>query len=398
MKSKIFALFIILLFIFTSCGKNEDEVTHTKTRPVKIIKLQEENRPISLNYIGLIAAAEIKKISFKSSGKIEKFFVSKGEKIKKGDILTKLDTEDLEYALEASKANTEAARSQYEKAINGARDEEIKQVESNTKKAQDAYDFAKDNYIKVKSLFEEGAISQNTLDKAKLEMDIKQSDLRAAKEMENQIQNSVREEDKKTLYYQLQQAEIDYNYKKSLLEAAELKADIDGYIVDVLYKEGEMISEGYPVVVIRNDNQIVNVGLSQNDTSKVELGDKVIIKTNSMETTGKISSIDQIPNMETRTYNAEVSIDERELQLSTIVEVDIIVGEEKGIWIPVTAILSNEVDYVFIIKEDTAVKKKIEIKKIEGTRVKIKGLSAGEALVIEGMKRLRDGDKIIIQE
>lgn len=398
MKSKVFVLFILLLLLFTSCSNNEEVTAQQKIKPVKIVKIQEENRPVALNYIGVVAADEIRKIAFKSSGKIEKVFVEKGQKIKKGDILAKLDNQDFKYALEASKASLEAAKSQYEKSINGATNEEIKQAEVNVKKSQDVYKFAKDNYVKVNKLFDKGAVSQNTLDKAKLEMDISQLDLNSANEIENQVKNSVRKEDKKTLLNQMKQAKIDYDYKKDLLEAAELKADIDGYVVDVLYKEGEMISAGYPIVVIRNDNEIVDVGLSQNDTSKVKLGDRVIIKADSIKATGKISNIAQVPNIETRTYSTEINLNENNFQLGTIVEIQIIIGEEKGIWIPITSILSNGIDYVFIVKEDKAFKKKIEIKEVQGTNVRINGISSGEDLVIEGLKRLRDGNKVIIQE
>lgn len=398
MKSKAFALFMLFLLLFTSCSNHEEVTFQSRIKPVKIIKIQEENRPVALNYIGVVVADEMMKIAFESSGKIEKVFVDKGEKIKKGDILAKLDTQDLKYALEASKTSLEVAKSQYEKSINGARNEEIKQAEVNVKKAQDVYKFAKDNYVKVNKLFDKGAVSQNKLDKAKLEMDISELDLNSAKEIENQVKNSVREEDKKTLLNQMKQAKIDYDYKKDLLEAAELKADIDGYVVDVLYKEGEIISAGYPIVLIRNENQIVDVGLSQNDTSEVKLGDRVIIKANSIKATGKISNIAQVPNLETRTYGTEISLNENKFQLGTIVEIQIVTGEEKGIWIPITSILSNGIDYVFIVKEDKALKKKIEIIEVQGTRVRINGLSAGEYLVIEGMKRLGDGDKVIIQQ
>lgn len=398
MKSKAFALSILFLLLFTSCSNNEDVASKQRVKPVKIIKIQEENRSVLLNYIGMVAADEIRKIAFKSSGKIEKVFVEKGEKIKKEDILVKLDTKDLEYDLEASKASMEAAKLQYEKSINGASDEEVKQAEVNVKKAQDVCNFSRDNYNKVKALFDKGAVSQSTLDKAKLDMDISELELTSAKEFENKVKDGARQEDKKTLLHQMEKAKIDYDYKQDLLESAVLEADVDGYVVDVLYKEGEMTQAGYPVVMIRNEDQIVNVGLSQSDISKVKLGDKAILKTDSIEGTGKISNISQVPNPETMTYNIEISIEKNIFQLGSIVDVQIIIGEEKGVWIPITSILSNGIDYVFVVREEKAFKKEIEIEEIQGSRVKINGLSAGEKLVIEGMKRLRNDDKIIIQK
>ena len=60
----------------------------------------------------------------------------------------------------------------------------------------------------------------------------------------------------------LNTAKANYDSKVNLVQDASLTADEDGYVVDVLCKEGEMQSAGYPVVLIRSENQVVTVGLS----------------------------------------------------------------------------------------------------------------------------------------
>lgn len=399
MKVKTLTVFIVIVFLFTSCTvQNKEVITNEKVKPVRVMSIREENRPLSLEYIGVVESEEIKKISFKSSGKIEKVFVSEDQKIKKGDMLLKLDTEDLAYALDASRANMEAAKAQYEKAIKGAREEEINQAKSNVKKAQDAYDFSKNNYMKTKQLFEKEAISQNSLDKAKLDLDIRETDLNTAKELEKQVINSVREEDIKTLSYQLEQAKADYEHKKMMIESALLVSDVDGYVVDILYEEGEIVSTGYPAIIIRNEEQVVNVGLSQRDSIKVKQKDKVIIKVEEKEVEGNIVTVAQVPNSQTRTYNAKIDLDEDIFQLGYIVKVKIIIGEEKGVWIPITSVLANGIDYVFIVRGDRVEKKRVDIQEVLGTKVKVEGLLEEDILVLEGMKRLRDGDKVIIEK
>lgn len=400
MKGKILVFFVIVLSLLTSCAvENEEVMINEKVKPVKVIDIREESRPLTLEYIGVVQSDEMKEMAFKSSGRIEKIFVSKDKEIKKGDTLVKLDTEDLEYALDASKAGMESAKAQYEKALNGASEEEINQAKANVKKAQDAYDFSQNNYTKTKQLFDEGAVSQSSLDSAKLDLDIRETELNQAKEAEKQVLNSVREEDLKALKYKFEQAEADYGHKKASVENAIILSNVDGYIVDILYEEGEMVSAGYPVIVIRNKSKVVKVGLSQQDSTKVKLEDKVIIKIDEKEVVGKIITIGQIPNSETRTYAAEVALDsDDEFQLGTIVKLELIIGEEKGIWIPITSILTNGRDYVFTVRADEVEKKMIDIEEVVGTKVKVKGLSNDDILVIEGMKKLKDGDKILIHE
>jgi len=39
-------------------------------------------------------------------------------------------------------------------------------------------------------------------------------------------------------------------------------------VTDILYKEGENLAAGYPVIVVRNQEQVIDVGLGQTDAAK----------------------------------------------------------------------------------------------------------------------------------
>ena len=167
--------------------------------PVKIIKLEDQQRPLILDYIGIVNANNLKKKSFKSSGKLEKIFVQKGQKISIGEPLVALDTEDLEFAVRAAKAQLENAQAQYNKAVNGPSQEEISNAFINEKKAKDAYEYTKDYYEKMKSLYDQGVLSKNDLDQSKLEFDLRESELAQAQELKKQINKGARDEDKAAL-------------------------------------------------------------------------------------------------------------------------------------------------------------------------------------------------------
>jgi len=344
MKNRRYILFIVVILIFLVSCSEQEVVSQETSKPVKILAVKEEKRQEVLDYTGMVQSDELKKISFKSPGRIEKIYVEKGEKIEKDQVLAQLDTHDLEYALEASKARMDGAL--------------------------DAYDYSSDNYKKIESLYQDGAISRHDFDKARFELDIRTSEL--------------------------DQAKADYDYKISLIEDATITSDIDGYVVDILSKEGEMISAGYPVIVIRSEVQVVNVGLSNKDVGKVRLGTGVIVKVDDIQSVGEITNIAQVPDDQTLTYNVEIILTEKYFNIGSIVGVQIIIGEEKGIWIPITAIMADGEDYVFIAKEDRAEKRKIIIDDIRGSHVKVRGINSGEQLVIEGMRRLEDGDRIVV--
>ncbi|MGB4440225.1 MAG: biotin/lipoyl-binding protein [Sedimentibacter sp.] len=242
MKQNIKYVIIVLcvLFSMTACAPKSDELlSQEEIKPVKVKEVKEETIPIDMIYMGIVSGKEIKKYSFKSSGKIAEFYVQKGDKVIKDQMLVQLDTQELLYAAEGAKAQYDAALAQYNKASNGATEEDVNKAEQNVNKAQLAYTYSNETYKQTLALYEQGAVSEDTLEKAKLDAEIKSSDLAQAKQVEQEVKKGTREEDKQTLYNQLKSAEINYESKKSMLDDGAILADMDGYIVDVLYKEGE---------------------------------------------------------------------------------------------------------------------------------------------------------------
>ncbi|MDD4504607.1 MAG: efflux RND transporter periplasmic adaptor subunit [Clostridiaceae bacterium] len=391
----ILALAIAMVISTTACS-SKDKAVLERIKPVKTVEVKEQDSPAILSYSGIVDSSELKKLAFKSTGRIGKIHVEVGQNVKKGDMLVELEGQDLQYALAAAKGQMGAAQSIYEKAMKGAAPEELRNAELNVKKAQDAYDYVMTNYKRVEALYNSGAISKNELEKVKLEADVKDSELKQAKELLSQVKNGARSEDKKALLNQLEQAKADYEYKASMVKDAVMIADGDGYIVDILYEKGELVPAGYPVAVVRNESLVVNVGLAEKDFSRVMLGTTAKISTGEKTIEGRVTNIAQVPDAQSRTYNIEITIDENSLNLGAVAKVEIVTGNERGIWIPLTSMLSDGMDYVYLAKDNIAEKREIVIEDIAGSMAKVGGLTPGEQLVVEGMKRLRAGDGISI--
>lgn len=391
----ILALAIAMVISTTACS-SKDKAVLERIKPIKTVEVKEQDSPAILSYSGIVDSSELKKLAFKSTGRIGKIHVEVGQNVKKGDMLVELEGQDLQYALAAAKGQMGAAQSIYEKAMKGAAPEELRNAELNVKKAQDAYDYVMTNYKRVEALYNSGAISKNELEKVKLEADVKDSELKQAKELLSQVKNGARSEDKKALLNQLEQAKADYEYKASMVKDAVMIADGDGYIVDILYEKGELVPAGYPVAVVRNESLVVNVGLAEKDFSRVMLGTTAKISTGEKTIEGRVTNIAQVPDAQSRTYNIEITIDENSLNLGAVAKVEIVTGNERGIWIPLTSMLSDGMDYVYLAKDNIAEKREIVIEDIAGSMAKVGGLTPGEQLVVEGMKRLRAGDGISI--
>ena len=402
MNKKILAgcLVFFNLFILGGCSDDSNSKAETKTYPVKTVELQDKSYPVSLEYEGLTGGSEVRKLSFKSSAKAAKIYVSKGQQVKKGDKLVDLDKTDLKFAMDGSKAQMEAASAQYEKAVNGAQAEDINKAQIAAKNAEDNFNYCKDLYNKNLTLYEMRAVTKQQLNDIKIKLDVSESEFKAAKETLNQVQNGTRSEDKKAALAQLNAAKADYASKVNLFEDGSLTADVDGYVVDVLCKEGEMQAAGYPVVLIRSENQVVTVGLSDEDVKKIKLGTKAQVKIDDATADGEVMNIIQMADSKSGTYSAEIKlltpIDNSKFYIGQSVKVYINEGEKGGIWIPIATILNDGQDYVYVVEDGRAVKKNITLGQTNENQVCVEGLKSGDNLVNEGMKNIKAGYQVSV--
>jgi HlyD family secretion protein len=394
-KGKLLFFTLILIFILAGCKSSDlKEDEEISKKPVKIIEVKEESAISEFQYIGIVTPEEVKKLSFKSSGKIASIKIEEGQKVKKGQTLAILDTKDIGYSVNAAKAAKDAAQAQYNKAVKGATEEEIDIALSNAAKTEKAYEFSKESYERAQKLYEAGGLSKAELDKAKLELDIRLEEYNGAMTILSQTQKGSRDEDKEILKAQVNQADTDLSYKLSMVNDANMKADMDGYIMNVLSKDGEIISAGYPIIILGSSVNIVKFGLTPEDVAQINIGDSIRVESLDKTFYGKIKSIEKIMDSETRTYSTKAILEDCYLSSGTIVRIYIPTDEYVAVNIPLTSIMRGNYDYVYIVLDNKAKKKQIELGKVKGDLVEVSGLMAGEKLVVEGMKKINDGDVV----
>ncbi len=339
----------VLVLIIASVGfayfqQGNDDVPGDMVKPVRVMEVSMESTPIALYYTGTVSPEEIRKVGFKNPGKIAGLYVEENDYVNKGDLIATLDTKELALARSDARESLESAK--------------------------DAMEFSRVVYERMDNLFKEGAISLQDYEKAKLDQDLQQTAYNRAEVNFKNIQNSI--------------------------DDATLKADTEGYVMDVLFKEGEMAGAGYPVVIMRCGEPVINSGLSEDDASKVKPGMPVLIKTGTKEVPGEVSRIASVPDEGTRTYNTKIIPEENSFNIGAIVKFQIILGEEEGLWIPLQPIMTDGADYVYVVEDGRAIRKNVTIEMTRSSRVRVKGLDAGDFLVTEGYKNLKDNDEVCI--
>ncbi len=360
---KLLSIMLIGVVIFTTvgCGNEEAELAvEERLKSVEVKNAANEKNTAVLNYIGSVDAKDLVKYSFKSNGKIDKVHVEKGQAVKKGDPLVTLDKKEIGFQVTGSRATYETAR-------------------LNAEKAKEAYDYDQNYLSKMTELKKEDVISQDQYDQLTLKTQVSSRSYSQAKQ-----QSSA--------------AKVDYDYKQYLMNNAVLKADTDGVVVEILAEASEQIGAYHPALVVRSEVQVVNFGIAQRDLDKIKIGMRAVIDINGKKAEGEITYISDAPDKATRTYNGEIKILNENYRLGSIAKIELLLGEEEGIWIPLNAILSNGEEYVYVINEQRAFKRIINVEKVNDGLAMVNGLEEGDQYVTSGMKNLNDGLKVSIKE
>ncbi len=210
---------------------------------------------------GRIEAKEIY-LSAKIPTRIKSFEVNEGASVKKGQLLATLESPEIMAKVQQALAAQEAAKAQKDKAVNGARVEEIRAAKSVYIKASAAAEVMSKTYNRINNLFKDGLVSQQKKDEVSAKKQAALSDQIAAQNMYQMALKGARKEDIATAKALVKRAEGALNEVKDYSNERNIISPIDGEIINFLPEEGELIAPGYPVVHLvdlANSYSVINV-------------------------------------------------------------------------------------------------------------------------------------------
>jgi multidrug efflux pump subunit AcrA (membrane-fusion protein) len=108
--SKRISLFLLLLSALVAC-KSQGPAAGDALRTVKVTKVQAVGY-VDRDFAGMATADDAVNLAFKIAGQVASVDVSKGDYVKKGQLLAQLDPRDVELQVAADKAQYERAESQ----------------------------------------------------------------------------------------------------------------------------------------------------------------------------------------------------------------------------------------------------------------------------------------------
>ena len=352
----------------------------------------------------------------KVTGRVAWIGVEKGDKVKEGQVLVRLEDQEFRAQYDQARGAAESARAQLEQLQHGSRPEEIQQAEHNLSEARATAANDKITLDRTKTLVGQGVLSQQALDDANGKYEASQQRVHSLEQSHQLAKIGPRAEEIARAQGAVTQAEGQAAYAKSQLDATVIRAPISGTILDRSVEKGELLtgqfaSAARPVFSLANLDDIqADLDVAQDDFAKLTPHQKAVVTVDAfpdLKWDGVIAEVSPEANRQKATIEVKVQIlnPDSHLRPEMNTTVHFIAVENKsanaqsaGAYVPTAALRDADgKKYVFIAFNDKALKRDVKILSQRSGGALVSGLNGGETLITTAPESLKDGDKIKIK-
>src|SRR6266542_35175 len=222
-------------------------------------------------------------VNSKVTGRVAWIGVEKGDQVKEGQVLVRLEDQEFRAQYEQARGAAESASAQLEQLEHGSRPEEIRQAEHNLNEARATAANDKIALDRTRTLFDQGVVSKQALDDATARYEASQQRAHSIEQSQTLARIGPRVEEIARAKGALMQAEGQAAYAKSQLDATVIHAPISGTILERSVEKGELLtgqfaSAARPVFSIADLKDIqADLDIAQDDFAKLMPHQKAVV-------------------------------------------------------------------------------------------------------------------------
>lgn len=298
-----------------------------------------------------------------------------GNRVKRGDVLVRLERSELMARLNQAKEGAAVAR------------RNIYLAETGKSKAQADLDLARNNYLRDLEVFKAGYISQAAMDASTAQLRVAESAMHSADAL-----LLVRQAE-------LKKANEDVANAEAVLAYTEIVAPMNGVVVSRLKEVGDTVMPGTSVLQIVDESTLwVKARIDETVVGKVRQGQPAVIALRSGGVfNGRVERVERQSDKATRELEVAVSFEQPppDFAIDQEAEVRILTGEAEGLIIPLESLLyKNGKPAVLVLKDGRSFLQPIQIGlKGENAVQVLKGLRPEDSLV-RNPERFRIGERM----
>ncbi|MDH5761602.1 MAG: efflux RND transporter periplasmic adaptor subunit [Nitrospinota bacterium] len=228
---------------------------NSKPVPFKTTSVIQGDLVVKVSATGVVEPNFQVEVKSKASGEVLQFEFEEGDRVKKGQLLLKLDKSDEVRNVSRSKADLASATAQLNKAKTALLSQKtkyetsLKSARSRVQEAEANLQESQDKLKRQEDLFQKKFASREALQAAQTAFKVNQenlvqarSDMQAAKDTVHDIE--VKQHEIALAQAEVQRANIALAEAGDRLEETEIFAPISGILIEKLVQQGQIISSG----------------------------------------------------------------------------------------------------------------------------------------------------------
>jgi len=366
----VIVLAIVILFV-RSRSVGVDTVVVSRVYPSQTFTL--------LNASGYVVAQRKAAVSSKATGRLEWLGVEEGSKVKKGEVIARLEDRDVLAAQEQTAANLENAR-------------------STLVQAQAEYDDASVNFTRSKDLLAKGFISQMDFDTADARYKRAVAGVNGAKSAINAAQAALRSAE----------VAVEYTRIRAPFDAVVLTKDAD--VGDIITPFGSAVNAKADVVTVADMSSLkVEADVSESNLEKVKKGQPCEIQLDALPDTrfrGVVHMIVPTADRSKASVMVKVRFADRDPRVLpemsarvAFLERPVAKNEEapKTAVNPAAIVERDGKKAVFVVKNDSVVLTPVAIGERMGDLVEVReGVKPGDKVAVNPPAKLKNGARVTV--
>ena len=376
---------------FSGCSSEEKKVE--ADIPVQVAAVEQTDISKTVNTEAVIFPIAQAMITPKVNSPVRKFYVVRGQKVRKGQLLAELENRDLAAAKMDNEGTYEQAQATYATSVDATLPEDIQKANLDVQTAQKAQDAAQKVYNSRQELFQQGAIPRKELDDAGVALAQANSQYDQAKKHLDSLNAVVKQSTVKSATGQLNSAKGKFLAADAQLSYTQLHSPIDGYVTDRPLYPGEMASTSAPLITVMDTSSIVaKAHIPQSDALQLRKGDKATVTVAGLDAVpGTVTVISPAldPNSTTVEIWVQAKNPEQQLRPGTAVQLAITAQTvHDALVIPSSALLEpngNKAAVMVVDANSRAQSRDVETGLRTDQQAQIvSGLKVGEQVITQG--------------
>lgn len=389
----------------TGCGGNNEGVADAA--PVSAVQTTTAKvQPLTdvIDAQGVLYPLHQASLAPKVSAPVERFFVNRGSRVHRGQLLAMLSNQDLQASVVAARGAYDQAQAVYDTTTSSTLPEAIQAAEASVATAKSALDDAQKVYDSDENLFRQGAMARNQLSAAGVALTSAKNAYATAEKRLHDLQTSGAAEQRRAAKGQLETAHGQYLSAMAQLQYTKMRSPIDGVVAERTVYEGDIAPAGTPLFIIMNTSKVIlRVHIPQNLAARLHVGDKATLHVPGMQITvpAKVTIVSPAldPNSTTVEVWVEADNPRGELTPGTSAEASILAREiPHALVVPDSAVLVSETNTarVMVVGADNTAH---SVPVVTGVRHNgmveiLSGLHGGERVIVGGAYGLPDNSKV----